>query len=139
MGGFVWPTSTHSRGLRRMAGRAVMLIAMLAARLATEGVGEEMVSEAGELCPDIDMGPMRTWAPECLRVCPEMCTPLGHVHRAFTSSEKLRGVEAELCEHKKDFACYYEHEVECRSMGVEAEKIGVKLPETKAGLDERCL
>merc|ERR1719370_589935 len=121
-----------------MARMVVVLIAALVAVSATEALGEEFPAAAGDACPHIDMGPMRDWAPECLMVCPQMCTPLEHVHKAFESSEQLRGVEAELCEHRKDFVCFYEHEGACKSMAVEAEKLGVKLPETRDALEKRC-
>merc|ERR1719234_1473654 len=100
-------------------------------------LASEIRFEAADPCQDVDMGPMKAWAPECLKVCPQMCGPLGHVHKAFTS-KKLRGAEAEVCKHMEEFACYYEHTAECTKLGAEAAKFGLRLPETKSGMDEQC-
>ena len=80
---------------------------------------------------------IKAMAPKCMKLCPQMCKPLG-----AAAGDILKGRKEEVmkvvCAHRQAFSCAFHHHKECVSLRRKAKSLGFSLPADEADLTKQC-
>ena len=143
----LWPAllSSGAMVLARLAATLTVLAAVALA--AEESPGLRGAALSGQVEASVEsQGPCdhgfaktaKMLAPKCMKACPSLCGPMGGAAKAFLGKGKQKGAMQEMCAHKHEFACAFEHRDVCDALGRKARNMGFSMPTSKEDLYGKC-